>query len=412
MTVTAPPPRLVPAVPPAPPPEAPSVILTPPPGVQPKVRIGLLLPLSGAEAAVGRSLLDAAQLAVFEVAGDDFALLPRDTRGTAEGARAAAISALEDGAKLLLGPLFARAVADVAPLARAARINLVSFSNDRSVAGAGIFVTGFLPAQQIRRVVSYARSRGIERFAALVPDTAYGRRVADGLRGAAAQAGGVLTQVEIYGTAQEDVSFAVRRLASYEARRGALKRQRDALLGAQDEVTRQALRRLEGLETIGRLGFDAVLLPEGGAPLKAIAPLLPFYDIDTPKVRLLGIAGWHEPGLGREPALVGAWLAGPPPAARAAFEARYKAVFGRPPHALATLAYDATALAAVLAGGEGGADFSIDALTAPNGFAGTAGIFRLLPSGLVQRGLAVIEVTPRGMRVISPEPATFEDLAN
>lgn len=409
--VTAPLPEPVTAAPP-PPPEAASIVLTPPPGVQPKVRVGILLPLTGPEAAVGRSLLEAAQLAVFEAAGDDFALLPRDTRGTEEGARDAAKSALEGGAKLLLGPLFSRSVVAVAPLASAAHINLVSFSNDRSVAGAGTFVTGFLPGQQIRRVVSFARARGAERFAALVPDTAYGRRVSDDLRTTAAETGGLLTQVEIYGSAQEDASFAVRRLASYEARRGALQRQRNALQGTEDEVTRQALRRLEGLETIGRVGFDAVLLPEGGAPLKAIAPLLQYYDIDTPKVRLLGIAGWNDPGLGREPSLVGAWLAGPPPAARADFEGRFRAAYGRDPHGLATLAYDATALAAVLAASKGGGDFSTDALTAPNGFAGATGIFRLLPTGLVQRGLAVIEVTPRGMRVISPEPASFENLGN
>lgn len=389
-----------------------AVLLTPPPGVKRKVRIGLLLPLSGPEAALGRSMLDAAQLAVFDVAEPDFVLLPRDTGGTPAGARAAVIAALEDGAKLLLGPMFASSVAEIAPLARAAHINIVAFSNDRTVASPETFLIGLLPRAQIDRVVSYAGTRGIRRYAALVPDTPFGRRVTDDLRVAAARYGGVLTQVEVYGPGQNDASRAVRRLASYEARRNALVRQRQVLAGAVDEVSRRALRRIEGLQTLGTVGFDAVLLPESGAPLKAIAPLLPFYDIDTKKIRLLGMADWHEERLGREPALTGAWFAGPPPDAGLEFRIRYRQMYNEAPHKLAVLAYDATALAAVLAAAEGGPDFSARALTAPNGFAGMAGIFRLLPNGLVQRGLAVLQVEANNLSVINPPPQSFDDLSN
>lgn len=412
MEVAAPTPELAPHQQPTAEPGASAVILTPPPGVRPRVRVGLLLPLTGPEAAVGQSMLNAAQLAVFDVAEPDFVLVPRDTGGTPEGAKEAAIAALEDGARLLLGPLFAASVAAIAPLARAAHVNVVAFSNDRTVASRETFVAGLLPEAQIHRVVSYAGTRGVRRYAALVPDTPFGRRVADILQAAAGRYGGVLTQVEYYGPGQNEASQAVRRLASYEARRNALVRQRESLQGRADEVSRQALRRIEGLQTFGRVGFDAVLLPESGAQLKAIAPLLPFYDIDTKKVRLLGMAGWHEAGLGREPALTGGWFAGPPPDAGIEFQVRYRRMYGTPPHRLSFLAYDATALAAVLAVAGNKPDFSAEALTAKNGFAGMGGIFRLLPNGLVQRGLAVMQVEANSVNVINPPPDSFEDLSN
>lgn len=390
------------------------IILTPPPGVHRTVPVGLLLPLTGAEAPLGRSLLDAAQMAVFDIGDKKFVLLPRDTGGTAEGARAAAISALEGGAKLLLGPVFAGSVAEVAPLARAARVNMIAFSNDRTVAGNGTFLIGLLPHEQITRVVAHARAKGLSRFAALVPETPFGQRTAADLGDAVSRLGGVLTQVESYRPEQGDINRAVRRLARYADRRRALDRQRAILSGAKDEVSRRALKRLKRLETLGRVGFDAVFLPESGAQLKAIAPLLPFYDIDTAKVRLLGLAGWNEPGLGREPALTGAWFAAPPPSARAEIDTRYKNIYGRAPHSLAPLAYDATALTAVLAAGdkEGKPDFGAAILAASNGYGGTAGVFRFLPNGLVQRGLAVLQVEPDGVQVVSPAPASFEDLAN
>jgi ABC-type branched-subunit amino acid transport system substrate-binding protein len=387
----------------------PQVVLTPPPGVKPRITVGLLLPLSGPEAALGHALMDAAALAVFEVADNAFVLVPRDTKGTPDGAREAAIAALEAGAKLLLGPVFAPDVAAVTPLARAANVAVIAFSNDRTVAGSGTYVLGLPPMQPIARVVGYAAAHGLMRFAALVPDGNFGRRVAEDISSAAARAGGVVTRVESYRAGQQAMTEAVRRLASYETRHAAMERQRAELEASSDEVSRQALRRLEGAETTGGLGFDAVLLPETGRSLEALAPLLPYYDVDTRRIRVLGIGDWRDRALIREPALNGAWVAGPSPEARAAFERRFQAAFGRPPHPLASLAYDATALAAVLASGDKGADFSTAALTARNGFAGSTGIFRLNADGSVDRGLAVMEVHPDGLKVIAPDPDVFPD---
>ena len=386
-----------------------SLMLIPPPGVKPRVHVGLLLPLSGPDAALGRALLDAAALAIFEVADESVVLAPRDTKGTTEGAREAAIAALEAGARLLLGPVFAPDVTAVAPLARAAGVHVIAFSNDRTVAGGGTFVIGVPPLQTVSRVLGYAASRGMTRFAALVPKNPFGERVAQDMRIAAARAGGVVTRIETYRRGQQEMTDAVRRLASFETRQAAMARQRAALESVSDEVARQALRRLEGAATMGGLGFDAVLLPETGPALEALAPLLPYYDIDTRRIRVLGIGDWRDRAVFREPALAGAWVAGPPPDARAAFERRFQETYGRPPHVLAPLAYDAAALAAVLATAEGGPDFGMAALTARNGFAGTTGIFRLNPDGTVERGLAVMEVRPDGLRVIDADPEAFAD---
>lgn len=390
-------------------PAGPQVVLTPPPGVKPRVTVGLLLPLSGPNAALGHALLNAATLAVFEVADKSFVLVPRDTKGTPDGARAAAIAALEAGAKLLLGPVFSQNVAAVTPLARAANVSVVAFSNDRTVAGAGTYVLGLPPIQPISRVIHYAVSQGLTRFAALVPDNDFGQRVSQDLSTVAAQAGGVVTRVETYQSSQQGMIRAVQRLASYDTRHAAMERQRAALKASSDQVSREALRRLDNAETIGGLGFDAVLLPETGEALETLGPLLPYYDIDTRYIRVLGIGDWRNRALIREPSLTGAWVAGPAPAARAAFEQRFEAAFGRPPNPLAPLAYDATALAAVLASGQKGPDFSPAALTARNGFSGAFGIFRLDTDGTVERGLAVMEVRPDGLHVISPEPTAFPD---
>ena len=156
--------------------------------------------------------------------------------------------------------------------------------------------------------------------------------------------------------------------------------------------------------------FDALLLPQGGERLKATARQLRQAGLDASQVRLLGSGLWDDPATVGEPALVGGWFAASPPDARAQFEAKFRATYGHAPPRLASLSFDAAALAAVLAKNGGADPFTTDAILNPRGFAGVDGLFRFTPDGLVQRGLAVIEVGPQGNTVVSPAPSSFADL--
>lgn len=385
---------------------------TPPPLPAPSdsgSRVALLLPLTGPNARLGTAMLNAAQLAVFDWADEKFELVVHDTGGTPEGARLAAELAIGDRATMILGPLLASSVRAVAPIARTAGVPVVAFSSDRSVAGGGVYVMGFLPGAEVRRVVGYARSRGIQRFAALAPGNAFGETVVSALREAAAQAGGTVVQAEFYDPNAADFSPVVRHLANYDARRQTLLAQRKALEGKEDEVSKRALERLSRLQTLGELPFDALLVADGGKRLQAIAALLPFYDIDPEKVRMLGTGQWDEPGIGAEPALLGGWFAAPPPQTRVVFEQRFKQAYRQSAPRLATLAYDAAALAAVLAKTNG---LSVQTLTASGGFWGADGIFRFRSDGLAERGLAVLQIGRDGAKVIGKAPEAFAPLTN
>lgn len=406
-SVTAAPATPPPApVAPAPAPE--KITLKPPAGVENAVRVGVLLPLSGQHAALGSSLLDAIQLSLFEVAEENLVLLPRDTGGTADGARAAARDAIDSGAQFLLGPVFSDAAAAVADMTRDQGLALLAFTNNRAVAGPGTFIMGLLPEQRIRRVVSYAVQQGIRRFAGLFPAGAYGDLVRRHYEDAISQAGGEMVRIERYSDYQQDtLASAAKRLGDYDIRRSALLRQKRELEGKDDALSKRALARLEKVETLGEVGFDAVMLIESGRALTALAPLLPYYEIDTRTVRILGIDDWSARSLRREPALRGAWYAAPSPETTAEFAARFKQIFGRDPHPLAPLAYDGGALAAVMAARKPAPDFSADALTDPRGFAGSVGLFRFRKTGVAEHSFAVIEVRPEGVIMVSPPPDSF-----
>jgi len=380
----------------------------PPPATSDTVRVALLLPLSGLHGQLGQAMLNAAQLALFDFADSRFELLLHDTHGTAEGAMTAAALAIGDGAAVVLGPLLSGSVQAVSPLARAAHVPVIGFSNDRSVAGQDVYTMGFLPRAQVERVVTYAYSRGITRFAALVPDNVYGSTTVSVLEETTTRLGAIVTRVKYYDPSAQDFADTVRVLANYDERRQALLDQRKDLEERDDELAKQALKRLEKLQTIGELTFEALLLPDGGKRLLSVAALLPFYDIDPNKVRMLGTGQWDGSELKAEPALIGGWYAAPPPAARGEFEKKFRNTYGEQPPRLVTLAYDAIALAAVLARNESGPDFSAAAITNPNGFWGRDGIFRFVPTGVAERGLAIMQLGPKSSRVLSPAPEAFQ----
>lgn len=337
------------------------------------VRVGLLVPLSGAHKAEGRALLDAAQMALFDVGDDRFTLMPADTGGTAEGAARAAARLIGAGASLLLGPLFSEEALAVAPIAKARGVNLVAFSNNPNAASEGVYLLGHMARQEVARLIGFAHASGRQRFAVLAPSDGYGRLVAGLVRDAVAREGAEMGPILFYSpnAGPADIEMVVTALAQSGP-------------------------------------FDALVLPDGGLRLLRVLPQLAVKEFVAPKVKLLGTGSWDDPSLHTEPALLGGWYVSAQPEGRATFRQRFKEVYGYEPHRLAPLGYDAAALAILLAQSQAGPDFSAKALLDQRGFFGTEGIFRFSPDGTAERGLAVIEIGGAGtLQVASPAPQRF-----
>jgi ABC-type branched-subunit amino acid transport system substrate-binding protein len=365
------------------PPPAPAVAVAPPkPAPAPrmtatgKFKVALLLPLSGRARNIGTSMAEAAEMAIFDGAGRDVAILPIDSGDTPDRAVAAVNRAAQEGAVILLGPLFGPSAAAAAQAARDADLQMVSFSNDEAVAQPGVYPMGLGVQTQVRRVADYALSRGIRRFAAFTPATAYGEQATQALRDAVTTRGGNVVAAERFNFAGGNLKGSVSRIT-------------DAVTASGDSRT-------------------AVLLPVAGPPLAAAVQALGTTNPDSKKAQLLGTGVWDTPTTVSEGNVAGAWFAAPDPALRAAFERKFAAVHGKPPHRLATLAYDGVNMAARLARLRPGGDFSAAGLTDPAGFRGLDGPFRFLPDGRVERSLAVLEVGAEQVKVVDPAPASFE----
>lgn len=342
------------------------------------VKIALLLPTTAEPqtAALAKAMKQAAELAIFDLNQPGLQLIVKDDRGTEAGARSAATEAIAAGAEIILGPLFSRSAAAIAPLAAKANVPVISFSNDRTVAGNGVHPLSFLHDQEVSRIITFAAAQGRSRVAALLPKDALGDQLEQSLRAAATRSGSTLVAVERYAL------------------------NTTAIL----EPTKKISEAIKAAQSSGA-PIDALFLPGTQDTLQMVAPFIPYLSIDTQAVRLLGTSGWDTPVISRDKSFAGGWFAAPNPRGWQIFSEKFAKSYRSPPPRLASLANDAMMIAGALAAEPRGSRYSAANLTRASGFTGIDGPFRLLPNGLVERELAILEVRPGGHSVIEASPS-------
>ncbi|WP_036282301.1 ABC transporter substrate-binding protein [Methylocystis sp. ATCC 49242] len=335
------------------------------------VKIGLVVPLTGANgpSSVGASLRNAAKLAYADSGTNDVTILVKDDRSTPAGAAAATQAAINEGAEIILGPVFATDVKEAGRVARSSSRPVIAFSTDASAAGRGNYLLSFLVEGYVERGVEFAAQKGKKSIAALVPENDYGTLAMAQFQQSAANHGLRVPMIERYkpGASAE----SVKRLAA-----------------ARDQ-------------------FDALFIPEQADAMAAVSKELVANGLDSKKVQIIGTGLWNDSRTLALPALQGAWFTAPENAGFNAFAQRYKAKFGSDPARIATLAYDAVSLAIALSRTQGSQRYSESVLTNPSGFNGADGVFRFRPDGMNERGLSVLEINGGAAKIISPAPRSF-----
>jgi len=345
------------------------------------VPVALLIPFGSGDNnndVLATSLQNAAQLAVSDLGNVKIDLRIYPTEATAAGAAAAATKAVNQGAKIILGPVYA-AAANAAGKAVASRgVSVLSFSNNSQIAGGNVFVLGHTYENTANRLIGFAKSRGLSRVLVVHSDTVTGRIGRDAVEAAALKFGMTFTGAASYTFSQKGVIAAVSEIAKQVKETNT-----DVIVFESD--------------TAGALPILAELLPENG--------------VDPKKVQFMGLTRWDIPTQTLSlSALQGGWFALPDPSITGSFVDRYKSAFSTAPHPLAGIAYDAVAaVGALVASGKSNA-LSRANLTQASGFAGVNGVFRLMANGTNERAMAVVEIENNQPVVIDPAPRGFGGL--
>ena len=365
------------------------------------IRAGVLLPFSHPNQRVrqqAEGMLAGIELALFDFADENIVLMPTDTGGSLSQAVTAAETLREQEVDVILGPLFGANVQPVrealmpepdtsslfnfAPEAddRSDVTPVIAFSNDRSAASYGAWLASIAPEEEVSAIIEYAALRGYDQFAFFGPQSDLGVRVESAMQQAVMENGGFMLTSAFYPASTTNPNTEAEYFSTTIA---------------------------AAVEAGARV---AVLVPERGNRLRRIAPLLAYYGVDTRQVKMLGMGGWNDPNVWREPSLRGAWFPTAPSLDIIDFEERYKRIYGAEPTSLAAISYDAGALVGAL---------SLDgALTAEelinrDGFMGINGLFRFRDNGTAERSLAIMEIDPTaedgtGVKEILPVSPNFD----
>lgn len=341
------------------------------------VPVALLVPGGSANAtdsALATSLENAARLAMRELDGVKIDLRVYNTAGNSTQTAAMARTAVKDGAKIILGPVYAQnaAAAGIA----APGVNVLAFSNNPEVAGGNVFVLGSTFDNTARRLASFAASQGKSNILIVNGQNAAEEVGRDAIARALSSTPGVQTAGA--------VSFEV---------------SQNGVINAVPQITSAAK----------SSGADAVFLTSGtDGAIPFLAQLLPENGLSPATTQFIGLQRWDIPASATTlPGLQGGWFAIPDPALQASFQNRYVATYGMQPHAIAGLAYDGiAAIGALVKAGKADA-LTGGALTQGQGFVGVNGVFRLRGDGTAERGLAIAQIQNQQVVVIDPAPRSF-----
>ncbi len=342
------------------------------------VPVALLVPRGSAaatDAVLAQSLENAARLAMSELQGVTIDLRVYATGADAARSAEVARQAVQEGAKILLGPVYA-ANANAAGLAVAPRgVNVLAFSNNPDIAGGNVFILGNTFQNTANRLVAHAAAQGKTPILIV-----HGKDAAESA-GAAA------------------IERAIARAGGSPAGAVGFELSQKGVINALPEIARAA--RSSGARSIFMTSGTTGALP-------LLAGLLPENGIKPADYQYIGLQRWDIPASALSmTGLQGGWFALPDPNLQGQFASRYQAAYGEQPHPIAGLAYDGiAAIGALVRAGKADA-LTVEALTQPSGFVGVNGIFRLLSDGTNERGLAVAQIQDKQVVVIDPAPRSF-----
>ncbi len=342
------------------------------------VPVALLVPKGSAQpgdSVLAQSLENSARLAMADLGKVKIDLRVYDTAGDPDVTAAAARQAVSDGAKIILGPVYAQGANAAGLAVLNNRVNVLAFSNNTKIAGGNVYILGPTFDNTARRLVAFARQQGKGKIMIVHSTNESGQVGLEAIKNAIAAQGATLAGTVSYDLSQESVINSVPAIKDMVARTGA-----------------QSI--FFTSTTAGALPLYSQLLPEAG--------------ISPETIQFIGLSRWDIPAQTLElPGVQGGWFALPDPVKDQQFRARYQAAYGSAPHPIGGLAYDGiAAIGALVAAGKADA-LTGAALTQPAGFQGVGGIFRLRPDGTNERGLAVATIQNRQVVVIDPAPTSF-----
>ena len=364
-----------------------------------KIKVGVMLPLSGENSEIGNLILNAIEMAIFQTQENKLEIHIKDTEAKPDRAKKVLSELINEGVKVIIGPLFSKSLAAIQSEATKNNINIFALTNNINLSKKGIWIFGVDPQAQTEKVLRYAVEKGSKKIAALLPQNAYGLLLFDTITDFTQKNLIKIEKIEFYNFSVESQRKTAQKISE----------------GFDDyKLYLDKIKELNNVEDNGNeflfmeKPFDSVFIAAAGQNLTVLSSQLQYNNVDPKIVQYLGISSWEDSSIINEPALEGGVFVTTSEMYQKKIKLIYKNSFGKEMPKIAMIAYDIVALLGSL--NNLGSNFNIYDLVNDEGYIGLRGLFRLKKNGVVERAFQLKKIKNKKFTILKKANSQFSGL--
>ena len=302
-----------------------------------KIKIGLLIPLSGKQSEIGKSIMLSVRLAINKINNSNIKILPKDTKNDPIKTLIAAKELEREGVKIVIGPIFNKNLIYLDELKKMIFLSLTNknINNPKNIISAGINAHS-----QINTIIKFQKLNDINRTIFLIPDSDFKEEIV----AAISQSKIKLKHTYIYKTDPTLLTKQIEKITAYPQRKQNLKDEIKRLENSNDINKKTKIENLKKKDTLGGINFDSVIISDFDEGLKSIATSLLYTDVSPQRIYYITLNQWFDETLLKEVSLQPIYFPSINKRNFDEFVDQYKQIYDEFPNQLSFLSYDLVGL--------------------------------------------------------------------
>jgi hypothetical protein len=261
-----------------------------------KIKIGLMVPLTGEYKSIGKSILNATKLAINKINNDNVLIVPKDTKGNPEITLKVAKELRDNDVKIVIGPLFYK---NLIYLDELNQMIFLTLSNKVLETPTNVISAGINAESQINTIKKFKKKFNLERTIFLIPDSDYKLEIENAIK----QTKLKLKDKFIYDTDPTKLTSQIENLTRYPQRKQNLLDEIKRIENSDDPNKEKKIENLMKKDTLGGINFDSVIIADFDESLKSVATSLLYTDISSKRINYIGLNQWFDRSLINEKSL-------------------------------------------------------------------------------------------------------------
>ena len=298
-----------------------------------KIKIGLLVPLSGKQSNIGKSILQSVRLAINKINNSNIEILPKDTKNNPLETLIKAKELKLEGVKIVIGPIFNNNLVYLDELNEMVFLSLTNknIKNPKNIISAGINASS-----QIKTIMKFKKIKDINRTIFLIPNTNFKEEI----EYAISQSKIKLKHVHIYETSPTELTRQIEKITMYKIRKQNVIDEIKRLEDSNEENKEWKIKNLKKKDTLGGINFDSVIVSDFEEGLKSIFTSLLYTDVSPQRVYYITLNQWFDESFLKEESLQPVYFPSINKENYDIFINNYKKIYNENPNQLSFLSYD------------------------------------------------------------------------